>query len=78
MILSWSPKRVPGFCAPRTISAPARPISRLSLPLYRYPGGPSDAPREEADSALKLAREVYDAVLKRLPEEVRPLDRQTS
>jgi hypothetical protein len=45
---------------------------------YRYPGEPSDPPREEADSALTLAREVYDAVLTRLPAEVRPPDRQTS
>ena len=42
---------------------------------YRYPGEPSEPPREEAESALKLAREVYDAVLERLPGEVRPPDR---
>jgi HEPN domain-containing protein len=45
---------------------------------YRYPGEPSDPPREEAHSALKLAREVYDAVLERLPAEVRPADRRAS
>jgi HEPN domain-containing protein len=45
---------------------------------YRYPGEPSEPDREEAESALKLAREVYDAVLERLPGEVRPPDRPGS
>lgn len=39
---------------------------------YRYPGEPSEPPREEAEEALALAREVYDAIVARLPEEVRP------
>jgi HEPN domain-containing protein len=39
---------------------------------YRYPGEPHEPPREEAESALALAREVYDAVLARLPADVRP------
>lgn len=39
---------------------------------YRYPGEPEDPPREEAEAALALAREVYEAILARLPEEVRP------
>ena len=38
----------------------------------RYPGE-SEAPSpEEAQAALAMAREVYDAVLARLPEQVRP------
>jgi HEPN domain-containing protein len=45
---------------------------------YRYPGESSDPDREEAESALRLAREMYDAVLERLPAGVRPADRQTS
>jgi HEPN domain-containing protein len=45
---------------------------------YRYPGEPSEPPREEAESALTLAREVCDALLERLPGDVRPPDRQTS
>lgn len=45
---------------------------------YRYPGEPSEPGREEAESALKLAREVYDAVLVRLPADVRPPDRPRS
>jgi hypothetical protein len=44
---------------------------------YRYPGEPTEPGRDEAESALTLAREVYDAVLERLPGEVRPPDRQT-
>lgn len=39
---------------------------------FRYPGEPEEPPVEEADSALALAREVFDAILARLPEEVRP------
>lgn len=39
---------------------------------YRYPGDPEDPSREEAESALALAREVYEAVLERLPPDVRP------
>lgn len=39
---------------------------------YRYPGEPDEPPREEAEGALALAREVYEGILRRLPEEVRP------
>jgi HEPN domain-containing protein len=39
---------------------------------YRYPGEPEEPSREEAESALALAREVYEAVLRVLPLEVRP------
>lgn len=39
---------------------------------FRYPGEPDEPPRKEAEDALALAREVYDAILARLPEEVRP------
>jgi HEPN domain-containing protein len=39
---------------------------------FRYPGEPEEPPAEEADEALTLAREVYDAVLARLPRDVRP------
>ena len=39
---------------------------------FRYPGEPELPEIEEADAALALAREVYDAVLHRLPAEVRP------
>ena len=39
---------------------------------FRYPGEPDDPEREEAEQALSIAREVHDAVLARLPEDVRP------
>ena len=39
---------------------------------FRYPGAPAEPPVDEAQEALALAREVYDAVLGRLPAEVRP------
>ena len=42
---------------------------------YRYPGEPEEPSREEAESALALAREVHDAVLGRLPPDVRPASR---
>jgi HEPN domain-containing protein len=39
---------------------------------FRYPGEPELPTVEEAEAALALAREVYDAILDRLPPEVRP------
>lgn len=39
---------------------------------FRYPGEPEEPPREEAEQALTLAPKVYEAILARLPEEVRP------
>jgi HEPN domain-containing protein len=50
----------------------------LAVPLtkyvwkFRYPDDPDEPTREEAEKALKLAREVFDAVLERLPREARP------
>ena len=40
--------------------------------VFRYPGGLQAPPREEGEEALLLAREVYEAILARLPAEVRP------
>ena len=40
--------------------------------IFRYPGEPEEPPVEDAVGALALARDVYHAVLSRLPEEVRP------
>lgn len=42
---------------------------------FRYPGELQDPPREEAESALALAREVYETILQRLPTDVRPASR---
>lgn len=55
-----------------------KPVIDRAVPLtkyawkYRYPGEPEEPSQQEAEAALALAREVYDAVLARLPEEVRP------
>jgi HEPN domain-containing protein len=40
--------------------------------LFRYPGESEEPPLGEAREDLALARAVYEAVLIRLPEEVRP------
>ncbi len=39
---------------------------------YRYPGEPAEPEVAEAQEALALAREVYLAILSRLPPEVKP------
>jgi HEPN domain-containing protein len=55
-----------------------RPLVDKAVPLtkyawkFRYPGEPEEPTRQEAESALALAREVYDVILTRLPEEVKP------
>lgn len=54
------------------------PLLRRAAPLteyawkFRYPVEPEEPTREEAEAALATAREVYEAILSRLPEEVRP------
>jgi HEPN domain-containing protein len=40
--------------------------------VFRYPGEPEEPSVEEAQEALAIARQAYEAVLARLPEEVRP------
>ncbi|MEK7329339.1 MAG: HEPN domain-containing protein [Candidatus Eisenbacteria bacterium] len=51
-----------------------RRAARLSpfAGVFRYPTDMGEPTVEEARDALALAREVYDVVLSRLPEEVRP------
>jgi len=39
---------------------------------FRYPGDPEEPGSDEASAAFALAREVYEAVLSRLPASVRP------
>ncbi len=39
---------------------------------FRYPGAPLAPSEDETREALALTREVYEAILSRLPEEVRP------
>lgn len=55
-----------------------KPLVDRAAPLtdyawkFRYPGDPEDPAREEAEATLATAREVYEAILARLPAEVRP------
>ena len=39
---------------------------------FRYPGEPEEPDLEEAQEALSLARQVYEAVIAKLPDEVKP------
>jgi HEPN domain-containing protein len=61
-----------------TVDATLEALLRRAAPLteyawkFRYPGEPESPLLDEAEAALVLAREVYDAILNRLPEEVRP------
>lgn len=57
-----------------TLEPTVRPAARLTEYAwkFRYPGEPAEPTRKETEDALRLAREVYEAVLKFLPEEVRP------
>jgi len=36
---------------------------------FRYPGEPEEPSLEEAEEALVIARELYDALITRLPQE---------
>lgn len=55
-----------------------KPVIDDAVPLtkfawkYRYPGEEEEPSRQEAERALLIARRLYEAVLARLPEEVRP------
>jgi len=39
---------------------------------FRYPGDPEEPPSSEVAEAIEIAREVFEAMLARLPTEVRP------
>jgi HEPN domain-containing protein len=60
------------------LDATLGPIVDRAVPLteyawkFRYPGEPAEPSREEAETALAAAREALEAVLSRLPAEVRP------
>jgi HEPN domain-containing protein len=55
-----------------------KPLVDKAVPLtkyvwkFRYPDDSDEPTREEAEKALALAREVFDAVLGSLPPDVRP------
>jgi HEPN domain-containing protein len=60
------------------VDSTLEPLLRRAAPLteyawkFRYPGEPEPPPLNEAEAALALARKVYEAILDRLPSEVRP------
>jgi HEPN domain-containing protein len=49
----------------------AAPLSEYAW-RFRYPGAPEGIDAEEAGEALKAARTVHDAIVSRVPPEVRP------
>ena len=55
------------------VDASLEPLLRRAAPLseyawkFRYPGEPDEPSNDEASAALLVAREVYGAVLSRLP-----------
>ena len=61
-----------------TIDGTLKPLIDRAVPLtdyawrFRYPGEPAEPPATEAQEALALAREVYEAVIGRLPKDVGP------
>ncbi len=57
-----------------SLEANCRRAERLTVFAwaFRYPGETGEPPVSEADDALAVARELYDAVLERLPQETRP------
>jgi hypothetical protein len=40
--------------------------------VFRYPGDPAEPTQQEAEEAAQLARQVFEAMLSRLPAEARP------
>lgn len=55
----------------RSMVERAVPLTKYAW-KFRYPGELDEPSREEAEAALAVAREVYESILARLPEEVRP------
>lgn len=60
------------------IDANLRPLVDSVVPLtqyaweYRYPSEPEEPTHDEAEEALHLAQQAFEAVLSKLPGEVRP------
>jgi HEPN domain-containing protein len=65
-----------GLCAAhdQSLESLCRRAERLSVFAwaFRYPGDPEEPARDEAESALGLAREILEAMLSRLPAELWP------
>ena len=55
----------------RGVVDPAVPLTEYAW-RFRYPGEPEEPTRGEAESALALARALFEGVLTRLPEKVDP------
>jgi len=61
-----------------TIDPALRDVVDEAVPLteyawaYRYPGSPPAPPPDEAQAALALAREIYQAILSRIPADAHP------
>lgn len=55
----------------RTYTERAVPLTEYAW-KFRYPGEPDRPSREEAEEAVRIARDVYEAILATLPEKVRP------
>ncbi len=60
------------------IDSKIEPLVDRAVPLtayawkFRYPGEPEAPSVADAEEALVVAREVFEVILRRLPEEVRP------
>jgi len=60
------------------IDSTLRPLVDQAGPLteyawkFRYPGEPDEPTREEAEDAFAVARQVYEELVSRLPNDVRP------
>lgn len=54
-----------------TLLRQAAPLTEYAW-RFRYPGDPEQPGEEEARAALSVANQVYEAILSRLPSEVRP------
>jgi HEPN domain-containing protein len=65
-----------GLCVANdaTLEAVCQRADRLSVFAwaFRYPGDPEEPTRTEVEGALALAREAYEAMLAKLPPELRP------
>jgi len=75
MIPSWSPRPGPGW---HGVEPDLKAIVDRAAPLtvyawkFRYPGDSAPPSRDEAQSALTIARVTFETILRRLPDEVRP------
>jgi len=68
--------RIGGLCVEhdRNLETVCRSADQLSVYAwaFRYPGDPAEPTQHEAQAAVRVAREVFEAMLSSLPPEVRP------